>query len=162
MRRRAFLAAGLTVSAGCARRGPWRFFTAEEAATLEAICARVIPEDRDPGAVRAGVVNFIDIQMTRVYRPLRKTYREGIAGVDRQSVLLHARKFTELSPDAQDALLALIERDARLKPFFDLVVAHTMQGFYGDPRHGGNRDRASWKMLGVPYPPLRGRRKDNA
>jgi gluconate 2-dehydrogenase gamma chain len=32
-----------------------------------------------------------------------------------------------------------------------------MQGFYGDPRHGGNRDRVSWKMLGVPYPPVRGR-----
>ena len=41
--------------------------------------------------------------------------------------------------------------------FFALLVDHTMQSFYGDPRHGGNRDGASWKMLGTPYPPIRGR-----
>jgi hypothetical protein len=32
-----------------------------------------------------------------------------------------------------------------------------MMSFYGDPRHGGNKDRVSWKMLGVPDPPIRGR-----
>jgi gluconate 2-dehydrogenase gamma chain len=37
------------------------------------------------------------------------------------------------------------------------VVSHTMQGFYGDPRHGGNRNWASWRMLGVPITPVRGR-----
>ena len=36
-----------------------------------------------------------------------------------------------------------------------------MQGFYGDPRHGGNRDRVSWKMVGLPYPPLRGRLRND-
>jgi gluconate 2-dehydrogenase gamma chain len=41
--------------------------------------------------------------------------------------------------------------------FFQIVVDHSMQGFYGDPRHGGNRDGASWKMLGLSYPPIRGR-----
>ncbi len=41
--------------------------------------------------------------------------------------------------------------------FFGYVVDHTMQGFYGDPRHGGNRDGVSWKMLNLPYPPIRGR-----
>ena len=43
------------------------------------------------------------------------------------------------------------------KDFFTLILGHTMQGYYGDPRHGGNRGRASWKMLGLPYPPIRGR-----
>jgi gluconate 2-dehydrogenase gamma chain len=38
-----------------------------------------------------------------------------------------------------------------------LILAHTRQGFYGDPRHGGNRNRVSWKMIGVPFPPIRGR-----
>jgi len=41
--------------------------------------------------------------------------------------------------------------------FFGLARDHTMMGFYGDPRHGGNHDRLSWKMLGVPDPPIRGR-----
>ena len=34
-------------------------------------------------------------------------------------------------------------------PFFQMVVDHTMQGFYGSPEHGGNKDEASWKMLGI-------------
>jgi len=32
-----------------------------------------------------------------------------------------------------------------------------MQGYYGSPRHGGNRDAISWRMLGLDEPPLRGR-----
>ena len=51
----------------------------------------------------------------------------------------------------------LCDVEKKAKPFFDLVVAHTMQGFYGDPRHGGNRDAASWTMLGLAFPPVRGR-----
>jgi hypothetical protein len=35
-----------------------------------------------------------------------------------------------------------------------------MMGFYGDPRHGGNKDRVSWKMLGVADPPIRGRLRE--
>ncbi len=36
--------------------------------------------------------------------------------------------------------------------FFRMVIAHTMQGFYGAPRHGGNKNYVSYKMLGVDYP----------
>jgi gluconate 2-dehydrogenase gamma chain len=32
-----------------------------------------------------------------------------------------------------------------------------MEGYYGAPRHGGNRDAVSWRMLGLDEPPLRGR-----
>jgi gluconate 2-dehydrogenase gamma chain len=34
-----------------------------------------------------------------------------------------------------------------------------MQGFYGDPRHGGNRAGVGWKVVGLRYPPIRGRLK---
>jgi len=46
--------------------------------------------------------------------------------------------------------------------FFGRLRHYTMMGFYGDPRHGGNKDRVSWKMLGLPDPPIRGRRHDVA
>ena len=55
-----------------------------------------------------------------------------------------------------------LERDPASEPFFDLVVTHAMQGFYGDPRHGGNRDFASWRMLGLPPVPVRGRNRTNS
>jgi gluconate 2-dehydrogenase gamma chain len=163
MKRRTFLVTGAAASTvACGRRGdPWRFFTAAEARTVEALCGRIIPDDQDPGAIRAGAVYFIDTQLSGFYKPLRNTYREGIAAIDRESLKMEGAQFCELPDDKQTALLQRIERDAQLKPFFDLLVAHTMQGYYGDPRHGGNRDRVSWKMLHLPYPPLRGRRKDS-
>jgi len=159
MDRRKFIVAGLTGSAvSCARsKSPWRFFSVEEARTVEAVCAHIIPEDRDPGAVQAGVVVFIDRQLTGFYKPLQKTYRQGLAAIDHESVSLAGRAFADLPATSQLDVLRRIERNPETKPFFDLLVAHTMQGFYGDPRHGGNRERASWKMLGVASPPLRGR-----
>ena len=159
MNRRKFIAAGLAGTAiGCGRsRTPWRFFSAGEARTVEAICGQIVPEDRDPGAAKAGVVVFIDRQLTRFYKALQKSYREGIAAIDRESMRQAARPFADLAPEAQLDLLHKIERNPDLKPFFEMVVAHTMQGYYGDPRHGGNRERVSWKMLGVASPPLRGR-----
>ena len=38
------------------------------------------------------------------------------------------------------------------RPSSRLLREYTMMGFYGDPRHGGNKDRVSWRMLGVPGP----------
>jgi gluconate 2-dehydrogenase gamma chain len=150
--------AGAASNVACNRhKSPWRFFRLEEARTLEAICGRIIPEDQDAGAIQASVVHFIDTQLTGFYKPLRKTYRQGISAIDQASVHYVGKQFADLPPDSQTALLERIEEDVGLKPFFNLLVEHCMQGFYGDPRHGGNRNRVSWKMLGVPYPPVRGR-----
>jgi len=151
MDRRKFIAAGLAgTAAGCAHgKSPWRFLSVAEARTLQAACAQIVPEDRDAGAVRADVVAFIDRQLSGFYKPLRKIYRQGIAAI--------GYDFASLPFAAQLAKLREIEKNPETKPFFDLLVAHTMQGFYGDPRHGGNRERVSWKMLGVAAPPVRGR-----
>jgi len=159
MDRRNFIAAGLAGAAlGCGRpRSPWRFLTMEEARTVDAICGQIVPEDQDAGAEEAGVVVYIDRQLTRFYKPLQRTYRQGIAAIDRESVRLAGHPFADLPMGAQLDVLHGIERNPELKPFFDLLVAHTMQGFYGDPRHGGNRERVGYKMLGVASPPLRGR-----
>jgi gluconate 2-dehydrogenase gamma chain len=48
-----------------------------------------------------------------------------------------------------------MERDHH--SFFEMVRDHTLEGYYGSPRHGGNRDELSWKMLGLGDPPLLGR-----
>jgi len=146
--------------------GPWRFLTVEEARTLEALTGQIVPADQDPGAKEAGVVNFIDRQLCRYLRRYQKAYREGLAGVDETSLALANRRFADLAEEKQLAVLAALEQNEApgeiwkrrsARDFFSLVVNHTMQGFYGDPRHGGNREGVSWKMLGLPYPPVRGR-----
>jgi len=145
---------------------PWRSLNVDEARTLEAICERIIPADQDPGAAWAGVVVFIDRQLVGPYRKLRKTYQLGLAGTNGTSLGRFGKPFAELTPQQQDAVLETLDKgqargegwkQVSAKAFFDLVVSHTKQGFYGDPRHGGNRERASWKMLRLPYPPVRGR-----
>ena len=145
---------------------PWRCLSADEGRTLEAVCERIIPADQDPGAAWAGVVTFIDRQLLGPYRRLRKTYALGIAATNGTSRAMLGKPFVALTPEQQDTVLQAMDKgEARVeqwkqvsaKSFFDLVVSHTMQGFYGDPRHGGNRERVSWKMLRLPYPPVRGR-----
>ena len=162
-RRRSFLGAGLWAAAAGAlvslprwiRNSPWRFFTPEEARTVEAICAQLIPTDQDPGAREAGVVDYIDIQLTRALKRSQPAYRQGIAAVDSASRARFGRAFADLPSADQVEILSAAEKNS--KPFFDLILAHCRQGFYGDPRHGGNRNMVSWKMLKLPFPQVRGR-----
>ncbi|HTS64368.1 MAG TPA: gluconate 2-dehydrogenase subunit 3 family protein [Candidatus Acidoferrales bacterium] len=157
MGRRCFVRAGVIAAAagtaGCSSSTSWRFFTAAEAETINAACECIIPADQDPGAAWAGVVRYIDRQLAGKFKPHRQTYRRGIAALDRMA----GGRFAQLSPVAQIDCLTKAERDKELRAFFDLVVAHTMQGFYGSPRHGGNRDWVSWRMLRIPSSPVRGR-----
>ena len=124
---------------------------------MDAVCECLIPEDRDPGATRAGVVDYIDIQLTKSLRKHRQAYRQGIVMVDATGRKRFGKSFAELAAEQQVVVLRDVEQNA--KSFFQLILAHTQQGFYGDPRHGGNRHMASWKMIGLPYPPIRGRQR---
>ena len=163
MKRRTFISAGLfAIVARKAMALPlwqnkdeWRFFTNEEALTVDAICEQLIPTDRDPGARQAHVLQYIDIQLTKHFRRYQQIYREGIAGVDAGSLAKFSKRFVELTPEQQTEVLVDIEENS--EAFFELVLTHTRQGFYGDPRHGGNRDMVSWKMVGLAFPQVRGR-----
>lgn len=125
----------------------------------------LIPPDEDPGARDAGVVHYIDLQLTRWFRRYQKEYRTALAGIDRWARAHGGPGFAGLAPSAREEMLALMEQGQADRAYFpdggksafELVLAHTMQGFYGNPRHGGNRGYASWKMIGVPPMPVRGR-----
>jgi gluconate 2-dehydrogenase gamma chain len=147
-------------------KSPWRFLAVDEARTLAAICDQIIPPDEDPGAAWAGVVNYIDRQLCGPLQHLRDSYRRGIAAVNKSSRALYGAAFVDAPADKQVELLTMMEQGRvpgeawkEISPaeFFGLLVDQTMQGFYGDPRHGGNREGVSWKMIGIPYPPIRGR-----
>ena len=169
--RRDFLKVGATAAAvtavGCAgAAGRWRTLTDGEARTLAAACDRIVPPDADPGAAQAGVVDFIDRQLAGGQKDRREIYRRGLEALDNTARRAHGGLFADLTPDLRTGLLETIEQGrvestdwvgAEPAAFFSLLVDHTMMGFYGDPRHGGNRGRASWRMVGLPDPPIRGR-----
>jgi gluconate 2-dehydrogenase gamma chain len=155
--RREFMAAGAAVAAFCTacRRTSDGFLEENDAPTLAAICDQIIPADDFPSASQAGVLNYIDLQFAGPYRRHQKTYREGLKQANELSRSRFGVDLARSSAQQQFEIVSAIEKDN--KAFFDLVRAHTMQGYYGSPRHGGNRDAVSWRMLRLDEPPLRGR-----
>ena len=169
--RRGFLktGAGAAAAATAACAGPasrWRALTEAEARTLASACDQIVPPDADPGAAEAGAVVFIDRQLATRQKQALAAWRAGIQGLEATARRRHGRLFSELPFAAQTALLQDVEdgkvvaadwRGVEPVAFFRMLREHTMMGFYGDPRHGGNRDRVAWKMLGLQDPPIRGR-----
>jgi gluconate 2-dehydrogenase gamma chain len=169
--RRGFLrtgaAAAAATSIACGKAGhPWRVLTPLEAATLAAAADRIIPPDEDPGAAQAGVVVFVDRQLATREKKRLGFWQAGLRGLDAAARRRLGRGFAELAGPEQETLLQEVEQGAGEEAdwgdvdpgvFFQQLRGYTMMGFYGDPRHGGNRDRVAWRMLGVPDPPIRGR-----
>jgi gluconate 2-dehydrogenase gamma chain len=101
------------------------------------------------------VLTYIDKQLVRHFRRHQDVYRDGLEQAEAISRRRFGRDLASLTPAQQFEVVSTIEQESR--PFFDLVRSHTLQGYYGSPRHGGNRDAVSWRMLGLDEPPLRGR-----
>jgi gluconate 2-dehydrogenase gamma chain len=132
-----------------------------EWATLEAVTGRIIPTDHEPGAIEAGCVNFIDKALAHEDAQARPLYAVGIAGTDQVAQRRFGRSFAKLGPAEQDEVLVALEQGgapgwpegpATPSAFFATVRAHTIIGFLADPKYGGNRDFAGWKVVGYPGP----------
>jgi gluconate 2-dehydrogenase gamma chain len=100
-------------------------------------------------------LNYIDRQLARHYKRHQDAYREGLERAHALSMKRFGQELSALSPQQQLEVATAIEQQDRV--FFDLVRSHTLQGYYGSPRHGGNRDAVSWRMLGLTEPPTLGR-----
>lgn len=148
---------GAALAAGCApgRRGSYGFLNDADAGRLAALCDQIIPEDDYPSASQAGVLTYIDRQLTRHYKRFLQTYLDGLAQANSMSRENYGVELTEASEQQKFEVARAIEKEN--PHFFELVRSHTMQGYYGSPRHGGNRDAVSWRMLGLAEPPVRGR-----
>lgn len=188
--------------------GDGYFLTATEFETLNAVCARFVPgppEDPDPGALEAGVPNYIDLLLgafevggaariwaggpfsdragaahndfadfleldeveelawrTRIegskgiperewsgpVEGLQESYRNGLAQLDALARARGGRRFHQLPPWFQDVILLFPQWG--LGSFLDLVWGHCLEGMYGAPEYGGNRDLAGWSYTNWP------------
>ena len=159
--RRNFLLAttamGLIFASGCksVRQDGWDYLRDDAARTLKAICDQIIPADDYPSASEAGVLDYIDRQLMRHYRRHQKSYEAGLDQANRISRSKFGCNLEAASTEQQ--LIVVKELEQQSAEFFNLVRNHTMEGFYGSPRHGGNRDAVSWRMVGLTEPPLLGR-----
>jgi gluconate 2-dehydrogenase gamma chain len=131
--------------------------TAAEAATLDAIAARLIPSDENgPGAAEARATRYIDRALGGALAGSREAYRIGLAAVDAYARASKGAPFAQLSPADQDAILTQMESNAATgftpgaATFFNLVRTHTIQGTFGDPFYGGNANFAGWDLIRYP------------
>jgi gluconate 2-dehydrogenase gamma chain len=118
-----------------------------EAATLAAVCARIIPTDESgPGAAEAHAAEYIDRALGGWLAPSREAYTAGLAAIDDAARARSGQRFVDLPPAQQDSLLETIAET----PFFALVRAHTIQGTFCDPVYGGNGNFVGWDLIGYP------------
>ena len=105
---------------------------------------------------------------------LRQVYREGINALDGIARERFRADFAEFNNEQQDAVLEEVSGAPKPEPlkrgthdrvhmtlrpasdqglaFFDALVLHTRQGFYGDPVYGGNRNWVGWSAIGFRGP----------
>lgn len=88
---------------------------------------------------------------------LRDIIRVGIAAID-----THCRKtfdgktFAQLEHAQQEDLLKAAEggklklEEISSKLFFSSFLGEVKNGYFADPKHGGNKNMGAWKMIGYP------------
>lgn len=146
----------------------WRFFTDPEALLTDAIAEQIIPSDEWPGGRASGVTNFIDKQLSGPYVRFQSQYRKGLSAMQETCIKRYRKNFEELEWDQQTAFLEEMEAGKMEGPlweegsdirFFNLLRDHSMQAFYGSPRHGGNKNNISYKMLQIDSPLIIGQNR---
>jgi gluconate 2-dehydrogenase gamma chain len=115
---------------------------------------RVVPADTDQGAWEAGCGDFL-IRLLEDDLADRDLYRKGLDSLDNEANQVFHTSFDRLTSEEQDDLLTSVEvgsvstRWAVLPGlFFRTLVKNTMEGYYGSPGNGGNREALAWKMIG--------------
>lgn len=137
------------------------FFTRDEAVTVEVAMGRIFPDDDlGPGAVAAGALIYLDRALTSADFRYQGLYRQGLKLLNTAAVDSCGRRFADCAPGEQDAMIDGLSRNtlfsAGCSPtalaLFEALRAHTIEGMFSDPVHGGNRGFAGWRLLGYPGP----------
>lgn len=156
------------------------FNVEEAAFVEAAVEALIPADREGPGALETGVATYIDRQMAgahgkgdRLYLegPFREglpqqgyqlammpseLMRAGISDVNSHALKNFRKEFAALAAADRSTVLSELE-DGKAEllnvpadTFFALLLQLTIEGYFADPMYGGNRNKASWKMIGFP------------
>lgn len=122
---------------------------------LEALLDAIIPPDDYPGAVDAGVGDYLMRQFSGDLAALLSSYQRWLNDLEAESRAISGKSFAALDLEGRTRLLKRVERGEvkvawSVEPalFFRQIVEHCAEGYYSDPGNGGNRDGLSWRMIG--------------
>ena len=126
---------------------------------LGAAVDRIAPADAcGPGALELGVLDYIEGALAEGVGGTG--WVEGLAALDACAEARHGSRFDTCSEDERDLILVAFETGSAgtgqvdEAAFFGLLRDHVLQGMFGDPAYGGNRDRGGWRLLSYPGPKL--------
>jgi gluconate 2-dehydrogenase gamma chain len=83
-------------------------------------------------------------------------YRAGIEATNAHCVKTYHKPFDKLSASQREEVLVALSSGKldfgalRSRTFWTTVYQTVMEGMFSDPIHGGNRDKAGWRMIGFP------------
>jgi len=126
--------------------GQFAYFTAAQAADIDAMAAQIFPTDDTPGAREAQAVYFIDLALTSFAKGQQAVMARGFVELDAKvsATFPGAHSFASLTSPQQIQLLTSIETT----PFFRAVRDLTIMGMFAAPQHGGNFNKVGWKLIG--------------
>ena len=132
-----------------------RAFSMRQARLVDAIAARILPTTDTPGAVEAGAVFYIDRALAGPYPQLLSRYTRGLRALSKYAKARFGASFEKLDGERQDLILGDLEsgKITELRggeAFFELLRSHVLEGVFGEPSYGGNRDMIGWKLVGFP------------
>jgi hypothetical protein len=127
-----------------------RFFDPQQWLTLQAVCARILPQPTDlPAVPLAALVDSKAFHRRGDgYRDMRlptlpEAWRKGLAALDAEAHALHGKPFAQLGGRQQDDLLTAMQKDQLHHPawgtmpakvFFSERVVHDITAaYYGHP-----------------------------
>jgi gluconate 2-dehydrogenase gamma chain len=119
---------------------------------LEAAAKRILPSGEGPGAAETGAAEVCKRAIRDDhFRAVRPHVLAGLDELQAAARQRFGRDFPDCPPTQQDELLRSIERSGtwRSKLFFAFLIHHTLEGFLGEPAHGGNQDGLGWMFIGM-------------
>ncbi len=137
-------AAAAISQAACSARdkeAPFAVLGDAEAKDFAAIAARILPTTDTPGANEAGVIYFIDRAFSDEMSGQLEFAREQLSQLN---IDIGEGRFADLDEQTQDELL----HGMQSSPLFNMMWAMTIFGFFSMPKHGGNRNKIGWDLVG--------------
>src|SRR5712692_1426594 len=139
-------------------KAPETALSAAQMKTLEAFIDRLIPKDElGPSGVEAGAQHYIDRQLAGYYASEKQTFIGGLQAMDDFAKRTHGAPMAELSADKRDAVLTAMDNGqaegwATARAWFNRARRLSIEGMFGDPYYGGNKNFAGWDLIRYPGP----------
>ncbi|MEZ4459098.1 MAG: gluconate 2-dehydrogenase subunit 3 family protein [bacterium] len=138
----------------------WKFFVdPREREVANVALFRMLPADPESGAPSAhdlDVLRFVDEQLALPhFRDLHRMMHGGFDFLDRVSTKRFGGTFVSRTPEDQDKILAQFQMglvnglkfpQAR---FFETLRTFALEGYWGAPKYGGNKDKGAWSWVGI-------------